>query len=101
MKIFNKILVQILREKADLLESGNSNLTKEEILEVLESIDQVANKDRHLSKEQACNYLNISRSQFDNYVKDEKIPKGKKQVGFKELSWSKWELDLFKLKSRQ
>lgn len=101
MNIFNKILASILREKAELLESGNSNLSKDELIEVLDSLDQVANKERRLSKEQACNYLNISRSTFDNYVKIGKLPKGKKQVGFKELSWSKWELDLFIQENKQ
>ena len=53
------------------------------------------------SKESACKYLNISRATFDNLVRDGKLPKGHKEVGFKELSWSKYELDEYvtKLKS--
>jgi len=36
--------------------------------------------------------LNISRSTFDKLVKEGKLPKGKKRMGFKELSWKKEEL---------
>jgi excisionase family DNA binding protein len=32
-----------------------------------------------LSKAQACEYLNISRSTFDKMIKEGKIPKGKKR----------------------
>ena len=48
-----------------------------------------------MSKYEAYSYLNISRAKFDNLVKEGKIPQGKKQQGFKELSWYKKDLDLF------
>ena len=41
-------------------------------------------------------YLNISRATFDNYVRAGKIPKGRKQQGFKELFFYKKDLDKFK-----
>ena len=47
-----------------------------------------------LSKEQACIYLNMSRSRFDDLVRQGKLPKGKKRAGFKELFWYKDELKL-------
>lgn len=49
-----------------------------------------------LSKAQACEYLNISRSTFDKMIKEGKIPKGKKRQGFKELSWTKEQLNFIK-----
>lgn len=42
-----------------------------------------------LSKAQACDYLEVSRSTVDKMGKEYKIPKGKKRVGFKEPSWTK------------
>lgn len=59
------------------------------------------NTEEYISKYEACRYLNISRSTFDAYVKDGKLPKGKKRIGFKELAWTKKELDKYvhKLKS--
>jgi predicted DNA-binding transcriptional regulator AlpA len=53
----------------------------------------MTNKNKRLSKYKACEYLNMSRATFDNYVREGKIPKGKKEAGFKELSWTKKELD--------
>ncbi|MCI6614893.1 MAG: hypothetical protein MSC51_03540 [Mollicutes bacterium] len=49
-----------------------------------------------MSKYQAFNYLHISRASFDNLVKENKIPKGKKQQGFTEKFWFKKDLDLYK-----
>ena len=34
----------------------------------------------------------MSRATFDNYVREGKIPKGKKETCWKELSWSESEL---------
>ena len=51
-----------------------------------------------MSKEQACNYLNLSRARFDDLVREKKIPRGRKRVGFKELYWWKDELDMCKRK---
>jgi len=48
-----------------------------------------------MSKIQAYDYLGVSRATFDNYVRDGFIPKGTKQEGFKELSWSKADLDIY------
>ena len=49
-----------------------------------------------MSKMAAADYLGISRSTFDNRVHDGYLPKGKVQYGFKELSWNKIDLDLYK-----
>ena len=47
-----------------------------------------------LSKEQACRHLNIRRSRFDDLVREGKIPKGRKVVGYTGLVWYKDELDI-------
>lgn len=53
-----------------------------------------------MSKYQACQYLNVSRATFDNYVREGNLPRGKKEAGFKELFWTQKDLDEFKKKSR-
>ncbi len=53
-----------------------------------------------MSKYQSCQYLNISRATFDNYVREGSLPRGEKESGFKELSWSKKDLDNFIKKRR-
>ena len=76
----------------DDIDAGNSNLTEEEEIHVLSILKTVADKTVRMSKYQACDYLGISRATFDNYVREGKLPKGKKVQGFKELFWIKKEL---------
>ena len=40
-----------------------------------------------VSKETARIGLDISRATFDNLVSENKLPKGRKESGFKELKW--------------
>ena len=89
------LIKSLLQNCIDRIDSGNSNLSTEEGLEVIEILKKYTNKDKKLSKYQACQYLNISRATFDNYVKLGLIPKGIKEDGFKELSWRKSDLDIF------
>lgn len=83
-----KALVQIISD----IDAGNTNLEEDEEMEILSTITRVMDKKAKLSKYQACNYLGISRATFDNYVREGKLPKGKKEQGFKELFWTKKEL---------
>lgn len=68
------------------------------MLRVIRSL--LLKKEKRLSKYAACKYLNVSRATFDNYVREGKLPRGKHEIGFKELSWSKKELDEFVKKCR-
>ena len=60
-----------------------------------ECLKKYTDKDRKLSKYQACKYLNMSRATFDKYIREGKIPKGKKEAGFKELFWNESDLREF------
>ena len=51
----------MLRNIADQLDAGNCNLQEEEMLKIMEFISE-CNTERPMSKEQACNFLNLSRS---------------------------------------
>ena len=86
------LIKSLLQNCIDRIDSGNSNLSAEEEIEIIELLKKYTNKDRKFSKYQACKYLNISRATFDKYIRDGKIPKGKKEAGFKELSWKESEL---------
>ena len=89
------IIKNLLLKVIDNIDAGNSNLTEEEALKVLDYLRKITDKEKRLSKYEACKYLNISRATFDNYVKIGKLPKGKHQAGFKELSWTIKSLDDF------
>ena len=89
--MLNVIKEQLLKI-IENIDAGNSNISEEEAINTLKYIRELTDEDKRLSKYQACQYLNISRSSFDNYVREGKLPRGKKEAGFKELSWSKKEL---------
>ena len=83
-----KVIARILRSIADKIDDGSISSNPEETMQVMETIKGFVDKEQRLSKYEACRYLNISRATFDNYVREGKLPKGQKQAGFKELSWS-------------
>lgn len=87
-KCLTNMLTRLLRNTADKIEAGNCEMTEEEAMEIMAVLSHEA-----MSKDQACTYLNLSRSRFDDLVREGKIPKGKKKRGFKELFWYKDQLD--------
>lgn len=87
-----QLIRSLLQNCIDRIDAGNSNLSAEECVEVLDILKKYTDKDKHLSKYQACKYLNMSRATFDRYIREGKIPKGKKEIGFKEIFWKESEL---------
>lgn len=86
------MLVTLLEKLTKELKEGKYHCSDAELSEALEQLSKF-NSEKPMSKEQACNYLGMSRSSFDGYIRMGFIPKGKKVLGFKELSWTKMDLD--------
>lgn len=84
-----KVIRSLLLKIVDDIDAGNSNITEGEALEIVDSLKRFTDKEKRLSKYAACEYLNVSRATFDNYVREGKLPRGKHEIGFKELSWNK------------
>lgn len=82
-----RAVIKLLRETADKIDSGNCELNEEQAMDIMSVLSHEV-----LSKDEACSYLNLSRSRFDDLVREGKIPKGRKRRGFKELIWYKDEL---------
>lgn len=82
-----KYLVKLLRDTADKIDAGNSEINEEQALEIMSVIGH-----HTMSKEEACLFLNISRSRFDELIRQGKLPKGRKRKGLKELLWYEDEL---------
>lgn len=91
LKRIREILLKIVND----IDVGNSNVTEEDAIKIVDCLKQYTNKDKRLSKYQACKLLNISRATFDNLVREGKLPRGNKVEGFKELFWN--EKDLLKI----
>lgn len=83
-----KIIVRLLRETADKIDAGNSNIEEQTALDICSAITHIT-----MSKEEVCNYINLNRSRFDDLVRDGTFPKGRKLIGRKELVWYRDEID--------
>ena len=88
MQALKKLVIKLLRETADKIDSGNCELSESEAMDIMSVLSHQV-----MSKEDACIYLNLSRSRFDDLVREKKLPKGRKRRGFKELVFYKDELD--------
>lgn len=86
-----KLIKKYLLQMVDDIDAGNTNITEEEAIQLAATLKEYTDKTKRLSKYQAC----VSRATFDNYVRAGKLPRGKHEAGFKELSWSKKDLDDF------
>lgn len=94
------ILSQLLRERADAIDAGNSRISEEQENLIIDLMARMSNPKEKLSKEQALKYLKehnckISRATFDNYVKEGKIPEGRHELGFNPKFWYACDLDDF------
>lgn len=88
-----QLIKQLFLNIIDDIDAGNSNISEQDCIKIINTIKEYAHTDEELSKYQAYTYLNISRASFDNMVREGKLPKGKKIAGFKELRWSRKEID--------
>lgn len=88
MNTLTKLVSKYLKETAEKIDNGSCELTQFQAIDILSVVAHEA-----MSKETACEYLNMSRSYFDLLVSKGSIPKGRKRRGFKELVWYRDELD--------
>lgn len=98
--MYLKIIRELLVDRINAIDTGNSRISEESQLEIIDLFSRLSNPKEKMSKYQSIDYLNkheikMSRATFDNYVKDGKLPKGKHQQGFTEIFWYKEDLDNF------
>lgn len=82
-----KLIVKLMRDTANKIDTGTCELSDSEAMDIISVLSH-----RALSKEQACEYLNLQRSRFDDLVRLNILPRGRKRKGFKELVWYEDEL---------
>lgn len=90
---FKKLVSNYLRSAAENIDAGTSEISENEAMDIISVIAH-----EPMSKEQACSYMNMSRSKFEEKMLLGQIPKGRKRRGHKELDWYKDELDRCKKK---
>lgn len=79
------VIRSLLLKIVDDIDAGNSNISEGEAVEIVDSLKRFTDKEKRLSK----------YATFDNYVREGKLPRGKHEIGFKELSWDRKTLDEF------
>lgn len=82
------LVVKALKDMTYDIENGNCSLTDDEAMHLLKAITH-----RAMSREEACDYVNMNPNKFNDYVVLGKLPRGRKRRGFKELVWYQDELD--------
>ena len=87
-----EILKGILKQLLSDIDSGNSNISEQEQLKLLDILKQINSKE--LSATESYNYLGISKSTFYNYIDKGLLPKGTKKPG-KGVFWNKCDLEKF------
>ena len=88
-----KLIAKELRKVSDRIDAGTSEVSETQVMDVMSMLTH-----RVMSKEVACRFMNLSRSRFDDLIREGRIPKGRKRVGFKELVWWEDELEACKKK---
>ena len=92
IKVIRELLVTIIEN----IEASKSNIFDDDAISIVDTLKRYTNKDREISKYEACEILGIKRAQFDNLVREGKLPKGHHQLGFKELRWKLKDIEIFK-----
>lgn len=92
IKVIRELLVTIIEN----IEASKSNIFDDDAISIVDTLKRYTNKDREISKYEACEILGIKRAQFDNLVREGKLPKGHHQIGFKELRWKLKDIEIFK-----
>lgn len=88
-----KIIRDLLQQKIDDIDTGNSYISENQQEEVIEFLCKISSNKLNITE--AADYIGKSKSTFNNYVKKGLIPKGEKDRGDSKFFWRKLDLDKF------
>ena len=88
LKVIRGQIVRIL----DDIDTGNSNLTPEQTIQVAEFLNEMTTTKKLYNRTKAAEYLNCSVQSLDLYRKDGTLEEGKKEKGGV-IQWTKKQLD--------
>ena len=89
-----KILRELLVQKINDIDAGNSNIDEDSAISILNAIQEATDTNKMYTRTEAAKYLQCSIQTFDGYRSSGKLPKGVKKAGRLE-EWSKKQLDDF------
>ena len=88
INVIKKLLLAII----DNIDAGNSNISEQEAIELINVIKKYTDTTQYYNRTQAAKHLHCSIQSFDLYIKEGKIPEGTKQTGGVK-QWTKQQLD--------
>ena len=95
------IIIEALEKLLNDFKADNTNISEEEMLKVARCINEINTIQKtEFCRTEAYKYLRISRSSFDNKVKEGILPKGIKKPG-KGPIWYKKDLDNYVNKEKK
>ena len=94
------LIIHLLEGITDGFRRGSFILSDAEGRRVLDALKNILCPQPKMMRicniSQACDYLGISQPTFRKYVRQGKIPQGRKVSGFTELIWDKGDIEKFK-----
>lgn len=96
-----KVIRSLLLKIVDDIDAGNSNITEGEAIEIVDNLRRFTDKEKRLSKYAACEYLNVSRATFDNYVREGSIPQDEMDTEANAITISAYGASLVAVNSRR
>ena len=88
LKVIKDQLIKIIND----IDTGNSNLTPEQTIQVAELLNEITNPKKLYNRTQADKYLICCVQSLDLYRKDGTLEEGKKEKGGV-IQWTKKQLD--------
>lgn len=88
-----QMLDNAIMEIHERIMSGRCLTNKQQVMQMNTFLQMICNKDEGMSFAEACSYVHVRPSTFRKYVKDGKLPEGKKRKGFTEKFWYAKDLD--------
>lgn len=83
-----KLLRQELADSIAQIDAGNTNLTNDQMINLIEYLAFINKGVKRISKAYACEHiLHINTNKFNYLMSKGIIPKGRHELGFKEESW--------------
>lgn len=84
-----KALRNVVKTSLDNIDAGNSNISEESAILLIEHLSHINQGITTVSKAYACEHvLHINPNKFKYLLDKGIIPEGRKRLGFNELSWT-------------
>ena len=91
----NEVVIKLLEQLLGDFKAGNTNISEKESMEIVKYLNGINTVQKtEMCRTEAYKYLRISKTSFDNKVREGILPKGIKKPG-KGPIWFKRDLDKY------